>query len=130
MAKPHEPNETEREESSILGLSTRELAGLSVEEITGNATAITMLMHYYKQLVGDNSSLKNEINTLKTYADGYQRKRTFSTVGAVLLTVSNVLVAFGVSLIVSNSLIPGISTLIPGIVLILAGLYFSLRDSS
>ena len=42
----------QKDNGSMLGVSTTELAGLSVEELTGNATAIKMMIHYYKQLVG------------------------------------------------------------------------------
>jgi hypothetical protein len=52
--------------SSILGLSTSRLAGLSAEELTENPTAIKMLLHYYRQLTDDNTRLKNDNNTLKT----------------------------------------------------------------
>jgi hypothetical protein len=35
-------------ETRIHGLSTAQLAGLTVDELTDNKTAITMVMHYYK----------------------------------------------------------------------------------
>ena len=44
---PNEEGPRAAREGTILGLSTSELAGLSVEEVTGNKTAITMVMHYY-----------------------------------------------------------------------------------
>lgn len=120
-----------QDQESILGFSTRELAGLSVDELTNNKTAITMVMHYYKLLVSENISMKNEINTLRTYVDGYQRKKTNAFVGATLLAVSNILVGFGVSLLSGSnpSTWPGLATLTPGVILIIAGLYFSWRES-
>ncbi len=113
---------------NILGLSTADLAGLSVDELTGNKTAITMVMHYYKQLVDENISLKNDLNTLKTYVDGYAEKKTNARTGAILLFVSNIGIAFGVNLLTSNIVWPGLATLIPGIVMAGAGLYFSLKE--
>lgn len=62
-----------QQKQDLLGLSTNEFAGLSVEDVIENKTAMIMLMHYYKKLVDDNNALRNEANTLKTYVDGYQR---------------------------------------------------------
>jgi hypothetical protein len=121
------PDESKGQES-ILGLSTSEVAGLSVDELIENKTAITMLIHYYKKLVDDNNALKNEVNTLKTYVDAYQRKKTFVTIGATLLAASNILVGFGVNLLTTANLWPGLSSIIPGIALIAVGLYFSYKD--
>lgn len=47
-----------RPDESILGLSTSELAGLSADDLTDNPTAIRMILHCYRQLVGENSSLR------------------------------------------------------------------------
>jgi hypothetical protein len=63
-------------DQQILGLSTDELAGLSVDELTGNKTAITMVMHYYKILLEENISLRNDLNTARTYVEGYGTKKT------------------------------------------------------
>ena len=41
-------------EAAILGVSTDQLAGLSIDELAGNTTAITMLVHYYKELLDEN----------------------------------------------------------------------------
>lgn len=112
---------------SILGLSTSELAGLSVDELTGNKTAITMVMHYYKQLSDQNTSLRNDLNTLKTYVDGYRTVRHDARTGAILLAVSNVGIGFGVNLLTTGTTWPGIATFLPGLTLLFAGLYFSLR---
>jgi len=114
----------------ILGLSTSELAGVSVNELTGNKTAITMVMHYYKQLSDENTSLRNDLNTLKTYVDGYRTVRHDAKVGAILLAVSNVGIGFGVNLLTSGTTWPGIATLLPGLGLLFAGLYFSLREQA
>jgi hypothetical protein len=121
-------NENEHNNSNdntILGLPTNELAGLSVEEITGNKTAITMIMHYYKQLVDENMALKNNNNTLQTYVNAYQRNKSNSAIGAILLAISNVSVGFGINLITSGNIFPGLATLIPGLMLIIAGIYFT-----
>jgi hypothetical protein len=111
----------------ILGLSTSELAGVSVEELTGNKTAITMVMHYYKQLSDENTSLRNDLNTLKTYVDGYRAAKKDARTGAILLAVSNVGIGFGVNLLTGGHVWPGAVTFLPGVILLVVGLYFSLR---
>ena len=115
--------------NSILGLQTDELAGLSAEELTQNQTAIKMLLHYYRQLVDENSSLKNDNNTLKTYVDAYDRQKSNSAVGAILLAVSNISIGFGVNLLSANNTWPGVASLIVGLSLVFTGIYFSFRKS-
>jgi hypothetical protein len=115
-------------DAHILGLSTNELAGLSIDELTGNKTAITMLVHYYKGMLEENASLRNDLNTAKTYVAGYDRQKTSASIGAVLLLVANVGVGFGVNLLTSNVVWPGLATLIPGMVFAGVGTYFSLKD--
>lgn len=112
----------------ILGLSTDELAGLSVDELTGNKTAITMVMHYYKILLEENISLRNDLNTARTYVEGYGKKKTNSTIGAILLLVANVGVGFGVNLLTANQTWPGLATLIPGLCMAAAGTYLSTKE--
>ena len=112
---------------SILGLQTDELAGLSAEELTGNSTAIKMLLHYYRQLVDDNASLKNDNNTLKTYFDAYGRARSNSITGAILLAVSNISVGFGVNLLSIDKTWPGMASLLVGLSLIATGIYFTFK---
>jgi hypothetical protein len=115
-------------DKQILGLSTDELAGLSVEELTGNKTAITMVMHYYKVLLDENSSLRNDLNTARTYVEGYGTKKTNSLIGAILLLVANVGIGFGVNLLTANQTWPGLATLIPGLCMAVAGTYFSMKE--
>lgn len=116
--------------AKILGLSTSELAGLSVDELTGNKTAITMLMHYYTVLVGENGSLKNDLNTARTYVAGYDRKRTNTTVGAGLLLLSNVLIGFGINLLTtaSDQKAPGWILLGSGVITAALGTWFSVKE--
>lgn len=114
-------------DENILGLSTNDLAGLSAEELTDNPTAIKMLLHYYRQLVDNNTALKNDNNTLKTYVDAYDRQKTNSATGAILLAVSNISIGFGVNLLTLNTTWPGIASLIVGISLLVTGIYFSFR---
>lgn len=116
--------------ANILGLQTEELAGLTSDELTKNPTAIKMLLHYYRQLVEENSELKNNNNTLKTYVDAYSRQKTNAATGAILLAVSNISIGFGVNLLTSNSNWPGISSLIVGVTLSVAGVYFSFKQSA
>ena len=115
-------------DKQILGLSTDQLAGLSIDELTGNKTAITMVIHYYRVLVDENTALRNDRNTLQTYVEGYRTKKTYAAVGAILLLAANVGIAFGVNLLTSRSTGPGLATLIPGVFFALAGLFLSFRD--
>lgn len=114
------------DQESILGLSTSELAGLSVEEITNNETAIKMVMHYYKKLVDDNRALRNENNTLQTYQAAYDSQKSNSATAAILLAVSNISIAFGVNMVTATDTIaPGIFCLALGVLLICTGVYFN-----
>jgi hypothetical protein len=112
-------------DESLLGLSTNQIAGLTVDELLNNKTALTMLLHYYKQLLNDNTTFKNELNTLKTYVEGYERKKIYASMGSILLATSTVLVGFGVNLLTPSTNWPGIVTLSGGVILIAVGLYFS-----
>lgn len=129
MTEPNEAGTGTGRDTRILGLSTSELAGVSVDELAGNKTAVTMVMHYYKQLSDENSSLRNDLNTLKTYVDGYRTSRHDAKTGAILLAVSNIGIGFGVNLMTAGSLAPGVVTFVPGLAMLAAGLYFSLRES-
>lgn len=115
-------------ETQILGLSTDQLAGLSIDELTGNKTAITMVIHYYRVLLDENTALKNDRNTLQTYVDSYRTKRTHAAVGAILLLVANVGIGFGVNLLTSHQNWPGLATLIPALCFAISGTYFSLKE--
>ena len=115
-------------DTRILGLSTSELAGVSVDELTGNKTAVTMVMHYYKQMSDENNSLRNDLNTLKTYVDGYRAAKSDARTGAILLSISNISIGFGVNLLTADHTWPGIVTFFPGLAMMVAGLYFSLRE--
>lgn len=120
----------EQNQNNILGLQTDELAGLSVEELNENPTAIKMLLHYYRQMVDENNSLKNDNNTLKTYVDAYNNQKSNTATGAILLTISNVSIAFGVNLLSINNTWPGIASLIVGLSLAGAGIFFSFGKRS
>lgn len=127
MSKEKLNNETSSDEDSILGLSTNELAGLKVDELLENKTAITMLMHYYKKLVDENNALQNENNTLETYVDGYKKVKQDGGIGSGLLVLSNILIAFGVNLFTNEEYLSGSFVFIPGIIVAAFGLYFSYR---
>ena len=122
-----QPEAAPKANQSILGLSTVELAGLTPDELTNNSVAIKMLLHYYRQLVDDNSALKNDNNTLKTYVDAYERQRNNSSVGAVLLAVSNISIGFGVNLLTGGTSWPGIASLVVGVALVGSGIYVTFR---
>lgn len=111
--------------SKVLGLETDELADLTVEELHTNQTAIKMLLHYYRQLVDENNSLKNDNNTLKTYMDAYNRFKTNAAIGGALLAVSTISIGFGVNLLTVGSIWPGIASFVVGLSLIVTGIYFS-----
>jgi hypothetical protein len=111
----------------LLGVSTAELAGLSVEEIKDNRTAILMMMHFFRQLSDENASLKTDVNTLRTYVEGYNRKMGDAKVGSVLLVASSILTGFGVNLLTSGSTMAGLFVFAPGLVLAVAGLYIGLK---
>jgi hypothetical protein len=115
-------------QTAILGLSTDALAGLSIDELTGNKVAITMLVHYYKVLLDQNNALKNDLNTAKSYVDGYNKQRSNTLVGAILLLVANIGIGFGVNLLTSGVTMPGLATFIPALVFAGAGTYISLKD--
>ena len=118
-----------QEDQSILGLSTSALAGVQIDDLVNNPTAIRMVMHYYKRLVDDNGTLRNENNTLKTYVDAYERNKSNSHTGAVLIFASNITIGFGVNLLTSQSFAPGTVTFLSGLCMATAGAYFSfLKD--
>jgi hypothetical protein len=117
--------EKKRDQVSILGLSTAELAGLSEAELTDNPTAIRMLLHYYGQLVDENNTLKNDNNTLRTYVTAYERQKGNSATGAVLLALSNISIGFGVNLLTADVLWPGVASLGSGIAMMIGGFFFS-----
>ncbi|WP_145987335.1 hypothetical protein [Cupriavidus taiwanensis] len=119
----------QQQNPAFLGLSVDQLAGLSVDEIKGNKVAITMLLHYYTQLSEENTSLRNERNTLSTYVTGYQQKKSDARIGAVFSAVSTVLMGFGVNLLTGDApKLYGMSLFIPAIIMMVVGLWFSLRE--
>lgn len=89
-----------------------------------------MLMHYYTVLLGENTTLKNDLNTAKTYVAGYEKKKTNTFMGAALLLLSNVLIAFGINLLTAAGTqgSAGWLLLIAGLLLAAAGTAFSLKD--
>lgn len=128
QAPPQEREPRAAGARNFLGLSTSELAGLSVDEVVGNKTAVTMVMHYYNQLSEENASLRNDLNTTKTYVAGYELKRVDVSVGAALQALASLLLAFGVNILTGDGKpTPGYLLLIAGLVAQIAGLYFSLR---
>ena len=106
---------TRTAEVQFLGIAASDLTGVSIDELTGNKTAITMLVHYYKQFSEENTSLKTDLTSLQTYVGGFKEKKVNARTGAILLTVSNVLVAFGVNLFTSNNTLAGAFVFVPGL---------------
>lgn len=107
--------------SSLLGVPTEEIANLSVDDIVNNKPAITMVFHYYKVLSDENTSLKNDLNTLSTYVSAYEKKKSNSATATILLGLSNILVGFGINILTNNNFITGLVVFIPGICLAIAG---------
>lgn len=113
----------------ILGVATDELVGLTVSKLKGNETAITMMLHYYRQLVDANMALRNENNLYKTYSDAYNKKKLYSNVAAALSLLGSICIGFGVNLLTNGQSYPGLATLIPGIALSIGSLTFAILDS-
>ena len=112
----------------FLGFAIDDLAGLTVDEIVCDKPAVTMLLHYYKQLTDENTALKNERNTLATYVDGFKQKRSDARVGAALSFLSSLFVALGINLLTSDVHSPvGYLVTAPGVITQVFALYFSLR---
>ena len=116
-----------RKPGNILGVSTDELAGLTADELTDNPVAIKMLLHYYRQMVEENASLKNDNNTLKTYVDAYEKQKNNSFVAAVLLAASNISIGFGINLLTGDSVWPGVASLLAGLAMTAAGLVITFK---
>ncbi|MFJ9535427.1 hypothetical protein [Herbaspirillum sp. NPDC101396] len=113
----------------VLGFSMDELGGLSVDELAGNKVALTMLLHYYKQLNDENTGLKNERNTLSTYVSSFGQKKSDARNGAIFMAASTIFTGFGVNMLTSDAkTFAGYGVFIPGLVLLVVGLYLSLRD--
>lgn len=117
---PEEIKQSDSRNKQFLGISTSELAGLKVEEIVGNQQAVTMVMHYYGQLSDENSALKNDLNTAKTYFDEYQLKKPDVSIGAGLQFISTLVFSFSINFLSPNDNPP--SVVHAGWVLFLLGL--------
>jgi len=113
----------------MLGLPMSDLAGVSVDEILNNKPALTMVMHYYKQLADENAALKNDLNTAGTYVSGYDKKANDTTIGAGLQFLASLCIGFGINLLTNDGAkpAPGNVLLGVGIILQIAGLYYALR---
>lgn len=113
----------------ILGLPMSDLAGVTVDEIINNKPALIMVMHYYKQLADENTSLKNDLNTAGTYVSGYEKKKTDTSVSAGLQFLATICIGFGVNLLTADNakLAPGVILLSIGILIHIFGLYYALR---
>jgi hypothetical protein len=126
MDKLTSDNSEKKEKDTFLGMSPDSFAEVKSEEVVNNLTAVKMILHYYKKLTEDNQTYKNDLNTYKTYADAFSKKQSNSATSAILLILSNVLIAFGVNFLTSNPPINvGWFLLISGGLSTLAGLYFN-----
>lgn len=124
-------NNKDKEQKTILGLSTDELTGLSENDLVNNPIATRMLLHYYNQLVEENTTLNNNVNTLKTYQSAYDIKDINSKTGTILLTVGGIFAGFSATILAESISLPGVLLSISTLILILVGIYFSLfKDNS
>jgi hypothetical protein len=114
----------EASKNFLLGIPTDDIANLSVDEIVNNKQAVTMVFHFYKIMADENTSLKNERNTLQTYVSAFELKKSDSATAAILLLVSNISIGLGINLLTNSNTSAGVITLIPGICLAVTGLYF------
>ena len=86
-----------------LGFQQGSLAGVTVDELLKNKTALTMLLHYYHQLHDENGSLKNDLNTAKTYVNGYQTKKVKTRTGATLQAVATLPIGFSINILTGGN---------------------------
>lgn len=118
-------NNQERPQKSMLGFQTDQLAGLTETDLVNNSIAIRMMLHYYKQMSDENHSLKNTNNTLQTYATAYERKKSDTTVAAVLLILSNIAIGFGTNILTTGFSIAGTLLFVMGVLLSLGAVFFN-----
>lgn len=86
-----------------LGFQQASLAGVTVDDLLKNKAALTMLLHYYHQLHDENGSLRNDLNTAKTYVTGYQTKKIKTRTGAILQAVAALPLGFSINIITSGN---------------------------
>lgn len=131
---PPENDSKEPVGNSLLGVPMEDIANLTVDEIVNNKQAVTMVFHYYKKMEDENTSLKNERNTLQTYVEAFNRKKSDSATAAILLLVSNIVIGFGINLLTDTndqSREPGWIVFTVGAIMALSGFYFQfLKDRS
>ncbi len=114
--------------NTLLGISAEEIAGLSLDEIVNNEAVTKMLLHYYNQIGKENESLKNDLNTLKTYVSAYNETKKGARIGTVLMTISNFSTAFGVNLITTRDILPGVLLMIIGVAIAGYGIFLAYFD--
>ncbi|MDP3759826.1 MAG: hypothetical protein Q8R01_04835 [Ramlibacter sp.] len=117
---------------NMLGIPMSSLAGLSVDDLLNNKPALTMVMHYYKQLADENAALKNDLNTAGTYVTGYEKKTSDTSMAAGLYFLSSLCIGLGANLLTSDNdkaTVPGGVLLAIGVILQGAGLYYAMRKS-
>lgn len=132
--EPAKVKQTKAKSEAFLGISTSELAGLTVEEIVGNKQAVTMVMHYYTQLTEENNSLKNDINTAQTYISEYQLKKSDVSTGSALQFIATIFIGFSINLLTTNESVDSVKhagwlLFLAGLILGVAGLYFTFREA-
>lgn len=86
-----------------LGFQQGSLAGVTVDELLKNKTALTMLLHYYHQLHDENGSLKNDLNTAKTYVNGYETKKVKTRTGATLQAFATLPIGFSINILTGGN---------------------------
>ena len=86
-----------------LGFEQGSLAGVTVDDLLNNKAAMTMLLHYYHQLLDENGALKNDLNTAATYVTGYQTKKIKTRTGAILQATASIPLGFSINILTSGN---------------------------
>ena len=86
-----------------LGFQQASLAGVTVDDLLKNKPALTMLLHYHHQLHDENGSLRNDLNTAKTYVSGYQTKKVKTRTGAVLQAFAAIPLGFAINILTGGN---------------------------
>ena len=97
------PSPTTPPVANPLGFQQASLAGVTVDDLLKNKAALTMLLHYHHQLHDENGSLKNDLNTAKTYVTGYQTKKVKTRTGAILQAFAAIPFGFSINILTGGN---------------------------
>lgn len=107
-----------------------EVAGISVQELVNNETALKLVIHTFRQTVDDNVALKQQQNFDKSEIAKLNRENRDKTIGTMFTFTSSIPIGFGINILTSNSNPnAGWACLIVGFLLWLGGMILSLLSS-